>query len=62
MPEEISIGLLRELAGQDELNMIMLAMNLSRYINGVATRHGQISQNMFPGFEIHATTDRRAHV
>ncbi len=57
MPEEVSISLLRELAGKDELNMTMLAMNLSRYINGVAKRHGQISQNMFPGFKIHAITN-----
>ncbi len=57
MPEEVSIELLKDLAGNDELNMTMLAMNLSRYINGVAKRHGEVSQNMFPGFEIHAITN-----
>jgi starch phosphorylase len=57
MPEEVSIELVKELAGRDELNMTMLAMNLSRYINGVAKRHGEVSQNMFPGFEIHAITN-----
>jgi len=35
----------------------MLGMNLSRFINGVAKRHGQISQDMFPGFQIHAITN-----
>jgi len=57
MPDEVSIELLKDLAGKDELNMTMLAMNLSRYINGVAKRHGEISQNLFPGFEIHAITN-----
>ncbi len=57
MPEEVSIELLKDLAGKNELNMTMLAMNLSRYINGVAKRHGEVSQNMFPGFEIHAITN-----
>lgn len=32
-----------------ELNMTYLALNLSRYINGVAKRHGQISRQMFGG-------------
>lgn len=57
MPEEVSIDLLKDLAGKDELNMTMLAMNLSRFINGVAKRHGEVSQSMFPGFEIHAITN-----
>ena len=35
----------------------MLAMNLSKYINGVAKRHGEVSQDLFPGFEIHAITN-----
>jgi len=55
--EEISIDFLKGLAGKDEFNMTMLAMNLSRYINGVAKRHGEVSKNMFPGFEIHAITN-----
>lgn len=55
--EPVPMGLLKELAGQDELNMTMLALNLSGYVNGVAKKHGQISQNLFPGFEIHAITN-----
>lgn len=49
--------ILQELAGEDYLNMTMLALNLSRYINGVAKKHGEVSQNMFPGYEIHAITN-----
>lgn len=51
------LPLLQELAGKNELNMTMLALNLSGYVNGVAKKHGQISQRLFPGFEIHAITN-----
>jgi len=27
--------------------MTVLALNLSRYVNGVAKKHGEVSQNMF---------------
>ncbi|MDX2481608.1 MAG: alpha-glucan family phosphorylase [Desulfuromusa sp.] len=57
MPPEVPISLLKELSGQDHLNMTMLAMKLSKYINGVAKRHGEVSQNLFPGFKIHAITN-----
>jgi len=49
--------LLQELAGKDELNMTMLALNLSQYVNGVAKKHGEVSKALFPGFEIHAITN-----
>jgi len=48
---------LRELAGHEDLNMTTLALNLSRFVNGVAKKHGQVSQAMFPGYEIHAITN-----
>lgn len=34
------------------LNMTTLALHLSRYVNGVAKRHGEVSQQMFPEFEV----------
>jgi starch phosphorylase len=55
--EPIPVSLLQELAGKDELNMTMLAMNLSQYVNGVAKKHGEVSQALFPGYEIHAITN-----
>jgi starch phosphorylase len=55
--EEIPISLLQELSGHDVLNMTMLALNLSRFVNGVAKKHGEVSQALFPGFEIHAITN-----
>ncbi len=57
MGEIIPFTVLKELAGKDYLNMTMLALNLSRYINGVAKKHGEVSQSMFPGYEIHAITN-----
>ncbi|MCA9396047.1 MAG: alpha-glucan family phosphorylase [Candidatus Omnitrophica bacterium] len=39
------------------LNMTHLAMNLSRYINGVAKKHGEVSRGMFPGYTVHSITN-----
>ena len=47
----------RKLAGEDRLNMTRLALNLSDYVNGVAKRHAEVSQRMFPGYEMHAITN-----
>ena len=41
----------------EELNMTYLALNLSRYVNGVAKRHGEISRQMFQGYTIDAITN-----
>jgi len=39
------------------LNMTYLALRCSQYINGVAMRHGEISQTMFPDYPIHSITN-----
>ena len=39
------------------LNMTYLALNLSRYVNGVAKKHGEVSQQMFEGYKIDAITN-----
>jgi starch phosphorylase len=39
------------------LNMTYLALNLSHYVNGVAKRHGLISQHMFANYVIDAITN-----
>lgn len=57
LPPEVSLETLKRFAGQEDLNMTLLALNLSQYVNGVAKRHGQVSQTMFPGFTIHAITN-----
>ncbi|MBE3091581.1 MAG: alpha-glucan family phosphorylase [Candidatus Atribacteria bacterium] len=49
--------ILKELGGEERLNMTALALNLSHYINGVAKRHGAVSQEMFPGYHIDSITN-----
>ncbi len=44
-------------AAENALNMTDLAIHFSRYVNGVAMRHGEVSQGMFPHFPIHAITN-----
>lgn len=39
------------------LNMTGLALNFSRYINGVARKHGEISRLMYSGYQIEAITN-----
>jgi starch phosphorylase len=55
--EIISPDVLQDLAGKDNLNMTLLALSLSKYVNGVAKKHGEVSQHMFPGYHIHAITN-----
>lgn len=49
--------LVRSLAGKERLNMTLLALNLSGWVNGVARRHAEVSRDMFPGYEVHAITN-----
>ena len=53
----LPIDVLKDIAGKESLNMTLLALNLSKYINGVAKKHGEVSQHMFPGYHIHAITN-----
>jgi starch phosphorylase len=48
---------LKRLGGEDALNMTILGLNLSEYVNGVAKKHRDVSKNMFPGYEISAITN-----
>ncbi len=57
MGEIIPIDKLKELGGKDRLNMTLLAMNLSQYINGVAKKHSEVSKLLFPGYKIRAITN-----
>jgi starch phosphorylase len=41
----------------DTLNMTYLALFFSRYVNGVAMRHGEISRSMFPGYPVNSITN-----
>lgn len=48
---------LRMPGGQERLNMTLLALNLASYVNGVAKRNGEVSQQLFPGYAIDAVTN-----
>ena len=55
--ETVDLEPLKQFGGKDRLNMTMLALNLSNYVNGVAKRHQEVSSKMFAGYEIHAITN-----
>jgi starch phosphorylase len=69
--DQFPLELVRKVLGQDRvgmldathccpfgnLNMTYLALRCSRYINGVAMHHGEISHGMFPNYPIHAITN-----
>lgn len=42
---------------QTMLNMTYLGLNMSRYVNGVAKKHGEVSRLMFAGYHIDAITN-----
>lgn len=65
------IGLVRQVLGEEStgllaalgccpsetLNMTSLALLFSHYINGVAMRHGEISQSMYPSYPVNSITN-----
>ncbi len=53
----VSLDEIKPLAGEDRLNMTRLALNLSGYVNGVARRHAETTERMFPGYKIAAITN-----
>jgi starch phosphorylase len=42
---------------EDMINLTYLALNLSRYVNGVAKKHSEVSRLMFAGYHIDAITN-----
>lgn len=48
---------LRRLAGSEELNMTRLALSMANYVNGVALRHADVSQRLFPDYKVQAVTN-----
>ena len=57
MGEIVPLETLKRLGGQDRLNMTRLALNLSKYVNGVSKRHKDFSLKLFPGHHISAITN-----
>lgn len=69
--DQFDLDLVRSVLGEDRLvalratdaiqngtlNMTYLALHLSRYVNGVAMRHGEISRALFPHYPIDSITN-----
>lgn len=55
--EPLALDVIQMLGGADRLNMTHLALNMSSHINGVAKKHGEVSQAMFPGYVIDSITN-----
>lgn len=53
VPQEVT----QMLGGKEQLNMTLLGLNLSHYVNGVAKRHKEVSQELFPGYPIDSVTN-----
>jgi len=68
--DQFEVGLLDQVLGRadalrthassfrdNHLNMTYLALNLSRYVNAVARRHGEVSRRMFPEYAVDSITN-----
>ena len=69
--DQFQIDLVRQVLGEDRtaalqamnvcldgnLNMTYLALAGSRYVNGVAMQHGEVSRHMFPSYSVRAITN-----
>ncbi|MHC1742794.1 MAG: alpha-glucan family phosphorylase [Syntrophobacteraceae bacterium] len=53
---------IKNLAGDELLNTTILALNLSRASNGVSELHGEVSREMFPGYNIGHITNGVHHL
>lgn len=53
MPLEI----MQKLGGEQHLNMTLLALNLSHYVNSVARKHMDVSHHLFPGYHFSFITN-----
>jgi starch phosphorylase len=57
MGKEHLLSTVKRYAGQDNLNMTYLALNLSKYVNGVSKAHMEYSKKLFPGHYIRSVTN-----
>lgn len=49
---------IRELIDSEgKVNMTLIGLYFSNYVNGVAKKHGEVSQEMFPNYPIHSITN-----
>jgi glycogen phosphorylase len=57
LDKEYLLSDMQHYAGTENLNMAYLALNLSKYINGVSLAHVDYSRKLFPGRYIRAVTN-----
>jgi starch phosphorylase len=57
LENEVPMDILKEYGGSDRLNMTLLALNLSKYTNGVTEEHMEYSRKLFPGYHIQEITN-----
>ena len=50
-------GINNDIFADGKMNMTMLALRMSYYVNGVAKKHTEISSTMFPGYSIDCITN-----
>ena len=55
--KEYLLSDMKQYAGNENLNMAYLALNLSKYVNGVSLAHVDFSRKLFPGRYIRAVTN-----
>jgi starch phosphorylase len=53
----VDYAALRRFAGEDELNTTRLALNMSGHVNGVASRHAETTQRLYPEHRVGAITN-----
>jgi starch phosphorylase len=53
----LPLEVIQMLGGRDRLNMTMLSLNASHFVNGVAKRHGEVTREMFAGYPIDSVTN-----
>jgi glycogen phosphorylase len=56
-PEQVELLVAARCMDDATLNMTHLALRLARFVNGVAMKHREVSQGMFPNFPIDAITN-----
>ncbi|MBI4360124.1 MAG: alpha-glucan family phosphorylase, partial [Candidatus Jacksonbacteria bacterium] len=57
MGDAIPDKIKNEVFTDNVLNMTRLGLQMSKYFNGVAKKHGEISRLMFPGYQIESITN-----
>ncbi len=57
LESEVPQETLKKYGGSDRLNMTLLALNLSKYTNGVTEEHMEYSRKLFPGYHIQEITN-----